>query len=75
MTPEREQELNELYADIVDVFDIPNKSAIDKLTMVGQMLWDNEVYGCTDPNASNYCNTCIISTDTCIYTAPPGGDD
>jgi len=33
----------------------------------------NEVWGCTDPLAANYCNTCTIDDGTCYYLASSGG--
>ena len=73
MTPERIIELNALYADMVDIMDM-DKTTVEKLTLIGQMMWDSEIYGCKDPNASNYCSSCLISTDTCTYLAATGGE-
>ena len=68
------QEVINAQFDGVEAIMATNKSKLDKLQAIWALMYEPDLYGCTDPNASNYCDNCIYSTDTCIYTAPPGSE-
>ena len=70
-----EQQKQKILDDLRDILNEPDIDASEMLYDVCDLLWSNELYGCTDPDASNFCANCIYSTDTCLYLAPPEGNE